>query len=60
LPRAANVRHEHKWSAWRDVKLPDDKIVLPGAVTHATNLVEHRQGGALSKFGIDLTCLGRD
>jgi 5-methyltetrahydropteroyltriglutamate--homocysteine methyltransferase len=38
---AANVRHEHEWNVWRDVKLPDDKIVLPGIVSHATNVVEH-------------------
>jgi len=38
---AANVRHEHEWSVWRDVKLPDNKVVLPGIVSHATNVVEH-------------------
>jgi 5-methyltetrahydropteroyltriglutamate--homocysteine methyltransferase len=38
---AANVRHEHEWSVWRDVKLPDDKLILPGIVSHATNVVEH-------------------
>ena len=38
---AANVRHEHEWSVWRGVKLPDDKLVLPGMVSHATNVVEH-------------------
>jgi 5-methyltetrahydropteroyltriglutamate--homocysteine methyltransferase len=38
---AANVRHEHEWRLWRDVKLPDGKIILPGVVSHATNLVEH-------------------
>jgi 5-methyltetrahydropteroyltriglutamate--homocysteine methyltransferase len=38
---AANVRHEHEWSVWRDVKLPDHKIILPGMVSHATNVVEH-------------------
>jgi 5-methyltetrahydropteroyltriglutamate--homocysteine methyltransferase len=38
---AANVRHEHEWSVWRDVKLPNDKVVLPGVVSHATNVVEH-------------------
>jgi len=38
---AANVRHEHEWSIWRDVKLPDDKLILPGIVSHATNVVEH-------------------
>lgn len=38
---AANGRHEHEWSIWREVKLPDDKIILPGMVSHATNVVEH-------------------
>ena len=38
---AANARHEHEWSVWRDVKLPDDKLILPGIVGHATNVVEH-------------------
>ena len=40
---AANVRHEHEWSVWRDVKLPDDKLIFPGIVSHATNVVEHPQ-----------------
>ena len=38
---AANVRHEHEWRLWRDVKLPAGKILLPGVVSHSTNLVEH-------------------
>ena len=38
---AGNVRHEHEWAVWRDVKLPDDKLILPGVVSHATNVVEH-------------------
>ena len=38
---AGNVRHEHEWSVWKDTKLPDDKIILPGVVSHATNVVEH-------------------
>jgi 5-methyltetrahydropteroyltriglutamate--homocysteine methyltransferase len=38
---AANVRHEHEWKVWRDVKLPDGKLILPGIVSHATNVVEH-------------------
>ena len=38
---AANVRHEHEWKLWRDVRLPDGKILLPGVVSHSTNLVEH-------------------
>ena len=38
---AGNVRHEHEWKIWQDVKLPDDKVMLPGVVSHATNVVEH-------------------
>jgi 5-methyltetrahydropteroyltriglutamate--homocysteine methyltransferase len=38
---AGNVRHEHEWSVWKDTKLPDDKLILPGVVSHATNVVEH-------------------
>jgi 5-methyltetrahydropteroyltriglutamate--homocysteine methyltransferase len=38
---AGNVRHEHEWKVWQDVKLPDDKLILPGIVSHATNVVEH-------------------
>lgn len=38
---AGNVRHEHEWVVWQDVKLPDGKLILPGVVSHATNVVEH-------------------
>ncbi len=38
---AANPRHEHEWKLWREVKLPDGKILIPGVVSHATNVVEH-------------------
>jgi 5-methyltetrahydropteroyltriglutamate--homocysteine methyltransferase len=38
---AGNARHEHEWRIWEDVRLPDDKIILPGVVSHATNVVEH-------------------
>jgi 5-methyltetrahydropteroyltriglutamate--homocysteine methyltransferase len=38
---AGNVRHEHEWKVWRDVQLPDGKLILPGVVSHATNVVEH-------------------
>jgi 5-methyltetrahydropteroyltriglutamate--homocysteine methyltransferase len=38
---AGNVRHEHEWKVWEEVKLPDDKLILPGVVSHATNVVEH-------------------
>jgi 5-methyltetrahydropteroyltriglutamate--homocysteine methyltransferase len=38
---AGNVRHEHEWTVWRDIKIPDGKVLMPGVISHATNLVEH-------------------
>ena len=38
---AANPRHEHEWTVWRDTKLPDDKILIPGVLDSSTNYVEH-------------------
>jgi 5-methyltetrahydropteroyltriglutamate--homocysteine methyltransferase len=38
---AGNVRHEHEWRVWKDAKVPAGKILMPGVVSHATNLVEH-------------------
>ncbi|HXQ82575.1 MAG TPA: cobalamin-independent methionine synthase II family protein [Xanthobacteraceae bacterium] len=40
---AGNVRHEHEWRVWKDVKLPNGKLLIPGVVSHATNIVEHPQ-----------------
>jgi 5-methyltetrahydropteroyltriglutamate--homocysteine methyltransferase len=41
LIEAANPRHEHEWALWRDVKLPDGKVLVPGVVSHCIHLVEH-------------------
>ena len=38
---AANPRHAHEWRVWQDVKLPDDKILIPGVLDTSTNYVEH-------------------
>jgi 5-methyltetrahydropteroyltriglutamate--homocysteine methyltransferase len=38
---AANARHEHEYAVWETVKLPAGKIVVPGVVTHSTDVVEH-------------------
>lgn len=38
---AANARHEHEWKVWEEVELPEGKLILPGIVGHATNVVEH-------------------
>jgi 5-methyltetrahydropteroyltriglutamate--homocysteine methyltransferase len=40
---AANVRHEHEWKVWEEVRLPEGKRLLPGVVSHATNVVEHEE-----------------
>ena len=37
----ANPRHEHEWRVWEKTRLPAGKILLPGVVTHSTNIVEH-------------------
>jgi 5-methyltetrahydropteroyltriglutamate--homocysteine methyltransferase len=41
LMEQANPRHEHEWKIWEDVALPGDKVLVPGVVTHHTNVVEH-------------------
>jgi 5-methyltetrahydropteroyltriglutamate--homocysteine methyltransferase len=38
---AANPRHEHEWMVWRDAKLPDDKVLIPGVLDSSSNYVEH-------------------
>jgi 5-methyltetrahydropteroyltriglutamate--homocysteine methyltransferase len=38
---AGNVRHEHEWTLWKDIKLPAGKFIMPGVISHATNIVEH-------------------
>jgi len=38
---AANPRHEHEWVVWQTVKLPAGKTLIPGVISHATNIVEH-------------------
>lgn len=41
LVEAANPRHAHEWAVWQQVKLPDDKILIPGVLDTSTNYVEH-------------------
>jgi 5-methyltetrahydropteroyltriglutamate--homocysteine methyltransferase len=38
---ASNPRHEHEWKVWQEVKLPEGKVLVPGVVGHATDIVEH-------------------
>ncbi len=41
LVEGANPRHEHEWEAWTTIKLPDDKVLVPGVVASSNNYVEH-------------------
>ncbi len=41
LFEAGNPRHEHEWTVWENVKVPDGKILVPGVISHSTPLVEH-------------------
>jgi 5-methyltetrahydropteroyltriglutamate--homocysteine methyltransferase len=55
----ANPRHEHEWQVWRDVKLPPGKVLMPGVISHATNIVEHPE--LVSERIVRLACLvGRE
>jgi 5-methyltetrahydropteroyltriglutamate--homocysteine methyltransferase len=38
---AGNVRHEHEWKVWKETRLPESKLLIPGVVSHATNVLEH-------------------
>jgi 5-methyltetrahydropteroyltriglutamate--homocysteine methyltransferase len=37
----ANGRHEYEWKVWKDVKLPDDKVLIPGVIDNTTSIIEH-------------------
>jgi 5-methyltetrahydropteroyltriglutamate--homocysteine methyltransferase len=41
LFEAANPRHRHEWAVWRDTKLPEDKVLIPGCIASTSNYVEH-------------------
>ena len=38
---AANARHEHEYHVFEEIKMPEDKVLIPGVITHASNIVEH-------------------
>ena len=37
----ANPRHEHEWRVWQEIELPKGRVLIPGLVSHSTNVVEH-------------------
>jgi 5-methyltetrahydropteroyltriglutamate--homocysteine methyltransferase len=63
---AANPRHEHEWAVWRDAKVPDDVIVIPGMVTQSNVMVEHpeliaqRLSRWIGAFGAERVIAGTD
>jgi 5-methyltetrahydropteroyltriglutamate--homocysteine methyltransferase len=42
----ANGRHEYEWKVWMDVKLPDDKVLIPGVIDNTTAIIEHPESVA--------------
>jgi 5-methyltetrahydropteroyltriglutamate--homocysteine methyltransferase len=40
---AGNARHEHEWRVWENVRLPDEKVLIPGVITNSSVMVEHPQ-----------------
>jgi 5-methyltetrahydropteroyltriglutamate--homocysteine methyltransferase len=63
---AANPRHEHEWTVWRDAKLPDDIVMIPGMITQSNVMVEHpeliaqRLGHWIDAFGRERVIAGTD
>ncbi len=56
---AANPRHEHEWQVWETVKLPEGKILIPGVITHSSNIVEHPEAIA-QRIGRFARVVGRE
>jgi 5-methyltetrahydropteroyltriglutamate--homocysteine methyltransferase len=63
---AANPRHEHEWTSWRDARLPDDVIMIPGMITQSNVMVEHPEAIAqrlerwTNAFGRERVIAGTD
>jgi 5-methyltetrahydropteroyltriglutamate--homocysteine methyltransferase len=56
---AANPRHEHEWKVWETVRLPDGTSVIPGVITHSSNIVEHPEAIA-QRIGRFAQAVGRE
>jgi len=66
LFEGANPRHEHEWTAWAGVSIPDDKILCPGVISSTSNYIEHprliaqRLGHFIDIVGVDRVMAGSD
>jgi 5-methyltetrahydropteroyltriglutamate--homocysteine methyltransferase len=56
---ASNPRHEHEWAVFKDVKLPDGKVLIPGVIDSVTNFIEHPELVA-QRIGNLATVVGRE
>ena len=56
---AGNPRHEHEWQVWEGVKLPEGKTLIPGVITHSSNIVEHPELIA-QRIGRFASAVGRE
>jgi 5-methyltetrahydropteroyltriglutamate--homocysteine methyltransferase len=59
LFEAANPRHQHEWTVWRDATIPDDKVLIPGVIDTSTNYVEHPELIA-QRIGTYAAIVGRE
>ena len=66
LFEGANPRHSHEWTVWREVKTPDDLVLIPGCIDSTTNFVEHpelvaqRLANYVAAVGKDRVIAGTD
>ncbi len=66
LFESANPRHAHEWTVFRDAKLPDDKVLVPGVIDSTTNFIEHplliaeRIGRFVGIVGMERVIAGTD
>ena len=66
LFESANPRHAHEWTVFRDTKLPDDKVLVPGVIDSTTNFIEHpllvaeRIGRFVGIVGMERVIAGTD
>jgi 5-methyltetrahydropteroyltriglutamate--homocysteine methyltransferase len=59
LFEAANPRHAHEWLAWKEAKIPEDKVLVPGLLTSTSNYVEHPELIA-QRIGVFADIVGRE
>jgi 5-methyltetrahydropteroyltriglutamate--homocysteine methyltransferase len=55
----ANGRHAHEWKVWKDVKIPDGKVIVPGVIDSTTNIIEHPEAVA-ERIQRYVSLLGRE